>query len=420
MNDSLSRRGFLAGSAAAAAALVAGCEHSTSAFAGPSGPPSKRLAAIQTAYYLRSHAYHITGRFIHGFPVNGVHHQPDWKVVRMYNDQFPPNDLSRALAEKKGFEISRTVADALGGEKGLDVDAVLLVAEHGDYPMNEFGQKLYPRHRLFMEIVSHFRKVGKSVPVFNDKHLSYSHTLAREMVQASRDLNFGLMAGSSLPVTWRRPELEPPIGTPLVEGLCCGYSSNEAYAFHSLETLQVMMERRLEREPGVKSVLGLRGPAVWKAGDDGLWSWDLLEAALSRSPSRNYGDPRDNVANPMAILVEYLDGARGAILQLDEHVQDFTFAGRIRGQREPISSLFELPQPPGARYFSALTWNIEKLFRAGRTPYPVERTLLTGTILDFAMHSLAANGEKLSDPALAVSYAAPVESGFMRGKASDA
>ena len=99
MTDSLSRRGFLAGSAAAAAALVAGCEHSTSAFAGPSGPPSKRLAAIQTAYYLRSHAYHITGRFIHGYPVNGVHHQPDWKVVRMYNDQFPPNDLSRALAD---------------------------------------------------------------------------------------------------------------------------------------------------------------------------------------------------------------------------------------------------------------------------------------------------------------------------------
>jgi len=410
----MTRRAFLGG---AAGALAAGC-------AGPapesSRPPSKRVAAINTVYYLRSHAYHIAGRFIHGYPVNGVHHQPDWKLVRMFNDQYPANDLSRALAEKKDFEIAKTIGDALGGEKGLDVDAVLLIGEHGNYPNNEIGQKLYPRHRLFMEIAAYFRKCGKSVPVFNDKHLSYDHKLAREMVDVSRELKFGFMAGSSLPVTWRRPEIEPPIGTPLVEGLCCGYSSGEAYAFHSLETLQVMMERRAAKEPGVKSVVGLRGAEVWKAGDDGRWSWDLLEAALSRSPSRNYGDPRDNVANPFAILVEYLDGARGAILHLDEHVQDFTFAGRVEGQKELLSSLFELPQPPGARYFSALSWNIEKLFRTGVSPTPVERTLLTGTVLDFAMRSFAAKGEKLTDPALAVSYAAPADSGFMRGKATDA
>ena len=33
---------------------------------------------------------------------------------------------------------------------------------------------------------------------------------------------------------------------------------------------------------------------MWKAGDDGLWSWELLEHALGRSPSRNAGDVRDN------------------------------------------------------------------------------------------------------------------------------
>jgi hypothetical protein len=379
----------------------------------------KRVAAVNTVYHLRSHAYHIAGRFIHGYPVDGVHHQPEWKLVRMYNDQYPANDLSRDLAGKMGFEISKTVADALGGAGGLDVDAVLLIGEHGNYPNNEIGQKLYPRHRLFMEIVDYFKKCGKTAPVFNDKHLSTDTKLANEMVAASRELKFGFMAGSSLPVTWRRPELEPAIGTPIVEGLVCGYSAGEAYMFHSLESLQVMMERRGARETGVKAVTALKGDAVWKAGEEGLWPKDLLDAALSRSPSRNYGNPKDNCPDPMAFLIEYQDGARGTCIQLSEHVADFTFAGRVKGQKEPISTLFELPAPPGARYFSALSWNIEKLFATGKSPYPVERTLLTSAVLDYGMRSLAAGGKRLEDAAMEVSYAAPADSGYLKGPSSD-
>lgn len=405
----ISRRGFLGAAAGSVLALPA--------FGAPRRV--KRLAAIHTVYYLRSHAYHITGRFIHGYPVGGIHHQPEHRLVRMYNDQFPPNDLSRDLAPKYGFEISKTVSDALGGGGGLDVDAVVLVGEHGNYPNNEIGQQLYPRHKLFMEIVEYFKKCGRTAPVFNDKHLSYDHKLAYEMVAASRELKFGFMAGSSLPVTWRRPELEPHIGTPITEGLVCAYSPGERYGFHALEALQVMMERRAERETGVKAVTAIKGPDVWKAGDQGLWSKDLLEAALRRSPSRNYGLPRENVEEPVAYLVEYKDGARGAVLQLAEHVADFTFAARVKGQPEPISTLFELPAPPGARYFSALTWNIEKLFVTGKPPYPVERTLLTTTVLDFAMRSLAAGGRRMTDPALEVSYVPPADSGCFKGPASD-
>ncbi|HEV3027687.1 MAG TPA: hypothetical protein VG457_08955 [Planctomycetota bacterium] len=384
-------------------------------------PPfrGKRVASLNTAYYLRSHSYHIAGRFLHGYPIHGVHHQPEWKLVRMFNDQYPANDLSRSLATKFGFEISETVAAALGGPGGLDVDAVLLVGEHGEYPTNEFGQKLYPRHRLFMEVVDYFRKCGKSVPVFNDKHLSYDTRLAKEMVAASRELKFGFMAGSSLPVTWRRPELEPAIGTPITEGLVCGYSGGEAYMFHCLESLQVMMERRSDRETGVRAVTALRGDAVWKAGDDGRWSKDLLEAALSRSPSRNYGVPKDNCPEPWAFLIEYKDGSRGACLQLSEHVADFTFAGRVKGQKDPISTLFELPAPPGARYFSALTYNIEKLFATGKSPYPVERTLLTGAVLEYGLRSLAAGGKRLEDPSMEVAYSPPADSGYFQGSSSD-
>lgn len=405
----ISRREFMAASALAVPALAVASTRRI-----------KRLAAIHTVYHLRSHSYHITGRFLHGYPVGGVHHQPDFKLVRMYNDQYNDNDLSRGLAPKFGFELSKTVADALGGAGGLDVDAVLLIGEHGNYPNNEIGQQLYPRHKLFMEIVDYFRKCGKSVPVFNDKHLSYDHKLAAEMVAASRELKFGFMAGSSLPFTWRRPELEPEIGTPIREGLVCCASPGERYMFHGLEALQVLMERRAGRETGVKAVTALKGPEVWKAGDQGLWSKDLLEAALKRSPSRNYGLPPDNVAEPLAVVIEYKDGARGAVLQLAEHVADFTFAGRVEGKRDPISTLFELPPPPGARYFSAQTWNIEKLFATGKSPAPIERTLLTTTILDFWMRSLAEGGKRMTDAALEVSYAPPAETGCFKGSSSDA
>ena len=72
-------------------------------------PRGKRVAAIQSVYRLRSHAYHISGRFIFGYPVAGVHHQPEFKLVRMFSDQYPANDLSRDLAPRHGFEIAGTV-----------------------------------------------------------------------------------------------------------------------------------------------------------------------------------------------------------------------------------------------------------------------------------------------------------------------
>jgi hypothetical protein len=341
----------------------------------------------------------------------------------MYNDQYPKDDLSRSVCKRHNIELSPTVAAALGGERGLDVDAVLLICEHGDYPVNEFGQVLYPRYELFEQIVEVFRKSRRTVPVFVDKHLSYDHQKAAKMVATARELGFGLMAGSSLPVTWRRPEIEPPRDTPFREGLVCfGYDRApvEIYLFHALETLQCMLERRTGGETGIKSIVCLEGEAVWKAGDAGRWSWKLLEAALSRCPSNNTGPIRENVLKPLAVLIEYDDGTRGTVLNLVEQVSDFAFAGWVEGRDEPVSSCFYLPAPPGARFFDPLTFNIEKLFSTGKSPYPVERTLLTSTVLDLAMHALKKGPEPVSSPALKIRYRAPESTGFFRGPYTDA
>ena len=157
----------------------------------------------------------------------------------------------------------------------------------------------------------------------------------------------------------------------------------------------------------------------------GQWSWPLLEAALSRSDTVNPGDIRTNVgsmqvqtmpANPaLAFLIEYRDGTRGTVLLLNGHVQDFTFAAKIKGEATPASCSFYLPPPPGARFFDCLVTNIEKLFETGKPPYPVERTLLTSGVLDFAMESHQRRGTRLETPELGVRYAAPADSGFLRG-----
>ncbi|WP_373649566.1 hypothetical protein [Schlesneria sp. DSM 10557] len=422
----LTRRSFLGATAAgfASSGLLWGQDPSELGSPAEAGLKRKpRVAAINSVYRLRSHAYHIAGRFIHGYTRNGFHHQPPFELVRMWNHQQPTADLGPSVCEQHGIELCKSIPQALGEKQGLDVDAILLIIEHGDYPQNERNQILYPRYDFFQQIVEVFQKTDRSVPVFVDKHLSYDHRLAARMVQTARDMKFGLMAGSSLPVTWRRPEIEPTVGTPFKEALVCfGYDRKtvEIYLFHALEVLQCMLERRKGGETGVKSIQFLEGDAVWAAGDEGRWSWRLLDAALARCPSRNTGPVRENVLNPQAMLIEYEDGTQGTILNLYEQTSDFGFAATIEGWSDPISSCFFLPSPPGARFFDPLTYNIEKFFASGTPPYPVERTLLTSTMTDLAMQSIHDGGRLILDPALSVKYAAPQDSGFFRGPYVDA
>src|SRR5258707_12982990 len=109
------------------------------------------------------------------------------------------------------------------------------------------------------EIARVFRKVGRSVPVFNDKHLSYTFDKAKKMLARGKDLGFPVMAGSSLPVVWRRPELELRLEAGVEEALVATYGPIEIYGFHALEALQTMGERRKGGETGGKGGTWLVG-----------------------------------------------------------------------------------------------------------------------------------------------------------------
>jgi hypothetical protein len=424
-----SRRTFLATANALLGGLALGAD-----FPRVQPPPrkqkaAKKLAVVTSAYYYLSHAYHICGRFLNGYLYQGELHYPEFGIAGMYVEQVGPNDLSRELSRKHGFPLSPDIAGALTlGSDQLAVDGVLLIAEHGDYPLNAKAQKLYPRYEYFQKIVEVFRRSGRSVPVFCDKHLSYDRKQARAMVETARQVGFPLYAGSSLPVTWRRPELELPLGAPVQQALVASRGELEIFGIHALEALQCMVERRTQGQQGVAAVTCLQGDAVWKAGDDALWSWELLEHALGRSPSRNVGDIRENcrqftpppgrptyLRGPVAFVVEYRDGLRATAMLLSGHHDDTTFAARLKGENKPVSTLFYLPAPPGAAFLEALTVRIEHFLRTGKTPYPVERTLLTGGILDWALESRIRDHRRLETADLDVSYDPPQDSGFMRG-----
>lgn len=361
------------------------------------GPP-KRIAAITTAYWKYSHADDIITKFIEGYAIVGRTHLPHCKVVSLYVEQFPDTDIGRGMAARYGIPLCKTPGETLTlGGKGLAVDGVLLVGEHGDYPDNEKGQKLYPRRRLFEEIVKVFRATGKSVPVYNDKHFSYSWENAKWMYDQSRELGFPMMAGSSVPVAWRRPPLELRVGTRLDGALGVGYGGIEAYGFHTLEALQVFAERRQGGETGVRAVQALQGEAAWQAAKDGRWRRELLEAALAAIPVK-HGRLEEADRAATVFLVEYADGLCGAGYLSARHVAEFAAAVQPAGRR-PVGTWCYLPKPQ-RDHFSFLCNHIEKMFLTGRPSYPVERTLLTTGLLAALMDSRHQGGRRLETPEL--------------------
>lgn len=381
----------------------------------------KRVAIITTIYRYLSHAQHMGDRFLIGYPIDGRWHTPDVKVVSLYVDQRPAGDQSEERAKEFGFGVYPTIAGALrcGGDK-LAVDAVLIIGEHGDYPRNELGQVLYPRYEFFKQCVEVFERDGRAVPVYNDKHLSYSFEKAQWMVEQSRRLKFPMLAGSSLPVTWRLPDVEIPLESSIEGALMVGVGGSDPMDYHALEAMQCMIERRKGGETGIRSVRLIDGDAVWKAGDEGLWSKRLLTAALSRSDSPKglsvtdgrpqdllgSGELRKLVKQPAAYLIEHNDGLRTALLMLNGAVSDFTFAAQVRGHGV-ISTQFFLPPVPNVTYSACLMSKIEETFVTGRAPYPVERTLIVSGALESCLRSRKAGGAKLETPHLAVKYRAP-------------
>ena len=363
--------------------------------------PPKRVAAITTTYFKYSHADDIITKFIEGYGVVGRVHRPHCEVVSLYVEQAPNTDIGHGMAKRYRIPQVASVTDALRLDgKDLAVDGVLLIGEHGNYPLNDKGQKLYPRRRLFEEIVTVFRESGRSVPVFNDKHLSYSWDNARWMVDQARELGFPLMAGSSVPVTWRRPPLALRSGAPLESALVVGFGGFESYGFHCLEFLQTFTERRPGGETGVRGVQALEGDEAWRTAKAGRWPAHLIPAAIAPLPGDRQG-PFDieQLRQSVVFRIEYTDGFEAAVCMSGNIASEFCFAASVAGRSEPVATWAYLPKPQ-RDHFSFLCNHIETMFRSGQPSYPVERTLLVSGVLDALHDSRMAGGKQIATPHL--------------------
>ena len=377
-----------------------------------SGP--KRLAAIITEYRPGSHADVIIGKYLEGFNQDQMAPYPDSKIVSMFTEQVPDNDMSRPLAQKYNVPIFRTVADALtlGGDQ-LAVDGVILIGEHGVYPSNDKEQKLYPRFEMFLKITDVFRQYKKSVPVFNDKHLSWSWRQAKRMVEISRELKFPMLAGSTIPVSWRIPAIDTPYGSKQKYAVGISFSGLDIYGFHLLDGLQAVVERRKGGETGVRAVQCLEGQDCWNYIEQNEWVKRLFDQAISHSETRVAGDMKEIVKNPSVFIIDYNDGLKAAAFLLTGLLQDFTYAIDIEGQQKPFSTLMKLQAGKPHYHFGCLVKNMEIMFKTGKAPYPVERTMLSSGILDFALESRILDHKIVETPELSkVRYLSSAESHF--------
>jgi hypothetical protein len=376
----------------------------------------KKIACLSSTYHVRSHSDNFITRFLEGYWIHERYYEPPFQVASLWMDQVHPADIGGRLAQAYGVKRASSIADALTlGTGKLAVDGVVMVCEHGNYPHNEKNQQLYPRYEFFEQIVKVFKESGRTCPVFTDKHLSYDWKKAKQMYDWSRELKFPLMAGSSVPVTFRRPEYDPPLGLAMESALSVGGGwVADGGIFHILETLQAFVERRKGGEVGVRAVQMLKNEQVWKAAKDGLWQRELLDAALARQERTRSSKKPEEMRSVLGV-VEFRDGFRASVLALND-VSGYLAAVKPKGK--PAEATLCYIPTENSNNFSMLVHGITQMISTGKRPYAIERTLLVSGALAALMESGYQNGKRIETPELQIAYKAPVKSWFAPGVGS--
>ncbi|MBI3864785.1 MAG: hypothetical protein HY290_23150 [Planctomycetia bacterium] len=367
-----------------------------------------KVAAIVTEFTYRSHGHVILENFVEPYLFNGKLLTSPVDVASIYFDQLPKNETGTQAARDYKIPVYKTIPEALClGTGDLAVDAVLLIGEHGKYPVNDLGQHEYPRKRFFDETVNVLERAKKPVPIFNDKHLSYRWDWAKEMYDTAKRLGIPFMAGSSVPLAQRRPAFELPAGAEIEEIVSVQGGPVESYDFHGLEVLQSLAEGRKGGETGISSVEFLTGDALFKAADAGRWSLDLAEAAVADEQAVRKVPLRELIRQPArAILLQYKDGLKGTVLSVGYSAVRWSAALKLKNDAATFATYFYGGPWNNRGFFRALAHAIQQHFVERKSPFPVERTLLTTGALDAAMHSRHANGQPQPTPHLEFAYEA--------------
>jgi hypothetical protein len=395
---------------------------------------TKKIAALCTMCYPWSHADVIVTRWLDPHPHDAVvGFRPQSQIASLHVAQVPQGgppadwfrvspkdridrydpsfDISREVAATYGVPMFGSIRDALTlGGNALAVDAVLLIGEHGDYPENEYRQKLYPRKEMWDEVIAVFRESGRVVPIFVDKHLSWNMDWTREMVATAQEMSVPLFAGSSIPISGPRHDLYLPPSPDIVESLGLFYVGAETYGIHSMEFVQSLIEQRAGGESGIVAMTTYEGDAVWDAMANGAWSQALFDTTLAACPFKNVGDFRENCAKsgmaPAAVVCEHADGHQQTHVMLSGHLNAFAAGLRLRGDPRHfvtycdtnVANVFVIN-------FANLCREIDRFFATGISPVPLARNLLTTLEIATMMHALRdAPGQRIDTPHLRITY----------------
>lgn len=334
-------------------------------------------------YGPNTHADVFISRLLDGYRLNGSWHAPRLQTVNFYVDQFPFNDMAREQAAEYGIRICKTVTEAIQG-----VDGIAVIGEHGDYPRTPLGNFSYPRKRYFDEIM----KLSRVPPLFSDKYLAYDWKDARAMYDTVRERRIPFLCGSTVPLSWQRPPLPAGKSEELV---AITYSDLEEHAYHGIEAMQSVAEKR--GETGVEAVRYVEGPGVWDL------SPDLREAALAK---RVNPPPEDKGQKPEAFVIRYRDGLRASVLHLNSRTRDYLVAARMKGESTPQATCFYIGLYTHS-HWGFLVKAFEDLVLTKREQMPVERTLLTNGILLAGLESRRKGGAWVDTPELGISYSWP-------------
>lgn len=362
----------------------------------------KPVAAVITEWRKRSHADVLLSRILE--PERWGHRHPfGVKLAAVYADQFPEGtDLCRDYCRRHDVPIFPTIKGAIGvGGDNVAVDGVLLIGEHGNYPRNARGQQLYPRRRLFEGIVDAFRILGRRVPVFNDKHLSYDWLSTRWMYDVARHEGIPLMAGSSLPVAWRNPELQLPMGSEIAAAVSTGYSDFDAYGFHALETLQCMVERRKGGETGVAKVQAIPQADIARSLAEDSEARELLNAIYRIRHGSSFRIEERSFQPASALWkIHYSDGLVARVGMFQGVGPIFAYAGKHGTVPKTEATIFELEDKDAFGHFGYLLKAVERMIETGNPSYPVERTVLTTGLLSALIQSQSEGGSVITTPHL--------------------
>ncbi len=379
--------------------------------------------AVLVSYWgaTRSHADWIVNKLIDGYWWDGAHTPSRVDVASIYLHQHDTSLLGQKVAKAKNIPVFKTVTEAvtLGG-KELAVDGVVIVAEHGDYPTDLKGHWLLPRWWIYNQVVRVFEQSKRSVPVFNDKHLSYNWDEAKWMYDKSRELNFPLTGGSSIPVYYRKPEIEIPIDTPIKNSIVLGGTGDEGAIFHAIDVLQAFVERRKGGESGVRSVQSIRGPETWKWVERNPWAGKLIDA-VAKSFDLKPGHFQESEETNMC-LIEYNDGTKAAVI--GGRGVGWTYAGEIERQKDPtIISMLGWAGPFDQYHASnAQPHWITEMMVTKKEPFNAERLLLSTGITNYYMDSnwengrYSAVGRRVETPFLNIKYRSTRGAQFSKGK----